>query len=202
MTTTANVFGAFLTQEEHQRLQSTARRRLNVGCGEHPLRYWTNLDEAPDAVADLYMRVPPLPCDDASLDEIYAGHFLEHLSPEDAGRFLDECHRCLVPGGRLGIVVPDTKLIFSRYLRGDIDEVEYPAGTWRCVSDLDEICALFLYSTVQDSPHLWMYDDVTLKRILERHGFTVTGKIDRFKDPRIPVGAWYQMGYQAEKPQN
>jgi len=175
-------------------------RRLNVGCGEWPLLYYTNLDADPKANADLYVKVPPLPFDDGGLDDIYAGHFLEHLTPEDADEFLRECFRCLVPGGRLGIVVPDTRIVMERWLGGDPGSIEYPAGTFRPRADLDTICELFLYSTVQESPHRWSYDSTTLARRITRAGFTLTQEIHRYTDIRIPVGAWYQCGWDAVKP--
>jgi predicted SAM-dependent methyltransferase len=179
----------------------TAARRLNIGCGMYPLPYWTNLDADPVAIADLCVRVPPLPFGDGALDDIYAGHFLEHLTLPEAGALLVECRRCLVPGGRLGIVVPDTREVMTRWLRGAIDCVEYPQGTFHAVRDLDAVCRLFLYSTVQASPHRWSYDLHTLARLLESAGFLVTGEIDRYRDPRIPVGAWYQCGLDCVAPE-
>src|SRR6185295_7273791 len=126
--------------------------------------------------------------------------FLEHLEPIEARAFLAECRRCLVPGGRLGLVVPDTREILTRWLRGDRECVEYPGGVWHAVADLDAVCALFLYSTVQGSPHRWSYDLGTLARLLTSAGFVITGEIDRYRDPRIPVGAWYQCGLDCAKP--
>ncbi len=176
--------------------------RLNVGCGEYPLPVnegWVNLDADPAAPAQVRALVPPLPFADESLTEVYAGHFLEHLAPDDAACFLAECRRVLVPGGKLGIVVPDTRAIVKHYLANDLS-VEYPAGTHRRVGDLDEVCGLFLYSTVQDSPHRWSYDLATLRRALERAGFRVVKQIDRYRDPRIPVRVWYGCGWDAVKP--
>ena len=188
-----------ITTDHHNRLQALAPRRLNVGSGQVPLPYWTNLDEAADALADIRQHVPPLPFGPEALDDIYAGHFLEHLPPEEAGVFLDECHRCLTVGGRLGIVVPDTKEVMKRHLNGSLDAVEWPFGVWHKINDLDSLCRIFFYSTVQDSPHRWSYNLETLWRLIEQHGFEVTNEIDRFSDPRIPVGAWYQCGLDAVK---
>lgn len=187
--------------EEIDRLQATADRRLNVGCGEHPLPFWTNLDAAPLAIADIHAYVPPLPYGDESLDEIYAGHFLEHLERDDVRPFLAECYRCLVPGGRLGIVVPDVREVMKRYLAGSIDAVEYPMGTWWAVADLDAVCAMFLYSNVQESPHRWSYDETSLARIMQEAGFVNLRPICRYTDPRIPQGAWYQFGLDGWKPE-
>ena len=180
-------------------LQATAHKRLNVGCGEYPLRYYTNLDANPALPAEIHATVPPLPYDDNALSEIYAGHVLEHMT-QDAGRaFLAECYRTLEPGGRLGVLVPDTFEIMRRYTLGMLDKVEYPEGVYHAITDLDEVCALFLYSTAQDSPHQWSYDAGTLRRAMERAGFRSLRMIDRYADPRIPVGAWYQCGWDGFK---
>lgn len=175
-------------------MSRSAGPRLNVGCGEFPLAGWLNLDADPAMPAELHARVPPLPFADGELSEIYAGHFLEHLTLAEATAFLAECGRTLPPGGRLGIVVPDTFEIARRYVLGLPDRVEYPAGVWRPVADLRTVCDLFLYSTAQDSPHRWSWDAPTLARAMTAAGFIGLRQIDRYADPRIPVGAWYQCG--------
>lgn len=68
------------------------------------------------------------------------------------------------------------------------------------MADLDEVCTLFLYSTAQASPHRWSYDLFTLRRALERAGFVVDAQIDRWRDPRLGTGQWYQMGLDCHKP--
>lgn len=190
-----------MNPEEIDRLQATASRRLNIGCADVGLAFWTNLDADPLMPAQLHALVPPIPCEDASLDEIYAGHFLEHLERDAARPFLAECLRCLVPGGRLGLVVPDTREIMRRYLAGSIDAVEYPGGTWWAMADLDAVCAMFLYSNVQESPHKWSYDETSLARIMTEAGFVNLAPICRYTDPRIPQGAWYQCGWDGWKPE-
>jgi len=190
-----------LTGAEHERLNVLASRRLNVGCGDWPLAYWQNLDAAPSQWPDLVIQatVPPLPFEDESLDEIYAGHFLEHLSEHEAQAFLSECRRCLTDGGKLGIVVPDTREVMTRWLAGSIDCAQYGVVSWCSIADLDDVCRLFLYSTVQASPHKWSYDLGTLGRLLERSGFTVTAEIDRYRDERLGSGQWFQCGWDAVK---
>ncbi len=174
--------------------------RLNIGSGHNPLHYWVNIDSNPSTFADFYASVPPMPYNDGVVDEVFAGHFLEHLEQEEAGEFLDECRRVLVPGGKLGIVVPDIQEIMRRHLNPAADgRVQYPRGQWWDVHNMDDMCAMFLYSTVQDSHHKWNYDVCSLTRLLTKHGFTVTGEINRWIDPRIAVGAWYQFGLDAVK---
>lgn len=174
--------------------------RLNIGCGDHPLTGWTNLDARAEVEPDVCATVPPLPFEDASCDEVYAGHFLEHLPPADGLAFLRECARVVKPGGRVGILVPDTRAILGVYLGQVPTKVEFPLGTWHDCRDLDAVCTLFLFSTIQESPHRWAYDLDTLGRALQAAGLRVTATIDRFTDPRIPVPAWYQCGLDAVVP--
>ena len=161
---------------------------LNLGCGNDRKPGWVNVDldarHEPDVCDDSLAYVASL--DEGSVDEIYAGHFLEHLTYDEGERFLEGCLRVLKPGGTIGIVVPDTRAIVSRYLRDGLD--------------LDEICAAFLYSTVQDSHHQWSYDLHTLGRALTRSGFELGAEIDRFDDPRLAAGAWWQCGIDGIKP--
>ena len=174
--------------------------RVNLGCGDHPLAGWVNVDADLECPADVFTVLPTLPFSDASCEEVYAGHLLEHFTREDAAVLLRECFRCLVPGGRLGVLVPDTRAIMGAWLGQVPAKVEYPLGTWLDIRDLDDVCHLFLYSTTQASHHLWSYDLDTLGRALQRAGFAVTNTIDRFNDQRVPVGAWYQCGLDARKP--
>lgn len=161
---------------------------------------WVNLDSDPSGAADVVCSVPPLPVPGASVDEIYAGHYLEHLSQEDGRAFLRECWRALRSDGVLAIVVPDTREILRRYLVGTGDVVEMPAGRYWQLDDLDDVCAAFVFSTVQPSHHLWAYDQRTLRRALEQSGFRVTRELDRYRDPRIAVAGWHQFGLEAVKP--
>lgn len=176
--------------------------RLNVGCGNWPLPGFINADRLADTRADLRMDALALPFQAASLEEIYAGHFLEHLAQPESDQFLSECRRVLVPDGLLGIVVPDMRAVLERYVARRADPVEFIPTTvsgrvFVRTDDLDDVCAGFIYSTLQESGHRWCYDLVTLRRKLERHGFVVEQEVNRWFDPHIPVGAWYQCGWYA-----
>lgn len=175
-------------------------RRLNIGCGDYRLPAgWTNVDES-NPNADIQIHVPPLPWDAASVAEIYAGHFFEHLGRIEAAWFLDECYRVLIPGGKLGILVPDMREVLNRYVHDEPAPMEFPEGHQRDLRDLDDLCEVILFSTAQASTHSWAYDKFTLSRTLTRAGFKVIGEIDRYHDPRVAVGAWYQFGLEASKP--
>ena len=181
-------------------------RRINVGCGDYLMDGFTNIDADPSRNPDICDTVPPLPVASNSLEEIYAGHFLEHLAggtpgqPSEALDFLQECYRCLQPGGLLGLVVPDTREIMRRYLAGALDHIEYPHYQWWPVADLDAVCAMFLYSTAQESPHKWSYDKDTLGRAMATAGFVKLREFHRYRDPRIACGAWYNLAIEGVKP--
>ena len=189
-------------EADEAELANTAERRLNVGCGDWPMMYWVNLDALETVPADIHMDAIAYlqTCEAGRYDEIYAGHFLEHLRPDAAAVFLAECFRALTPGGKLGVVVPDTYEICKRYVNKEIDAVEYPAGQWRDMSDLNTLCSLFLYSTAQESPHQWSYDIRTLAREMKAAGFVDLKEIDRYRDPRLGQPAFYQTGIDGWKP--
>ncbi len=90
---------------------------LNIGCGKRYHKDWVNIDivkTGPD-VMTVDVR-NDLPFDDNSFSALYNSHVLEHLSPENADKFIKECRRILSPGGVLRIVVPDLEQITKEYL--------------------------------------------------------------------------------------
>lgn len=80
---------------------------INLGAGKMLIPGYRSLDSQPYDGIDDVCRVPPLPYEDATVEHIYSGHFVEHLPPWDVGPLLAECWRVLVSGGTLTIVVPD-----------------------------------------------------------------------------------------------
>lgn len=178
--------------------------KLNVGAGNYPLppsEGWVNIDECEDTLAEVILRIPPIPYDDGAVDEIYGGHYFEHLEPADAGRFLAEAWRVLRPGGKLGLMVPDMREVMSRYVHDEPAPMEFPQGVVRDLRDLDHCCAAIIFSTDQESHHQWAYDKFTLSRALMRAGFIVDGEFDRYHDPRLSTGRWYQVGVDCHKPE-
>lgn len=147
--------------------------KLNLGSGGLNIEGYVNLDLETSCEPDVIARVPPLPFDDGTFEEIVASHFMEHLTRPDAIEAVKECYRCLQPDGTLLVAVPDTREI----MRGYIERVQRP-GPPGIVdyynadhTDLDVLCHLYLYSTVQYSHHLWSYDEDTLIRLVAVGGF-------------------------------
>lgn len=165
---------------------------------------WINLDEREDVPADIHVHVPPLPFPDESLDEIYAGHFLEHLDHYEQVELINECMRTLKPGGKICFVVPDMREIFRRYIEGSIDHMEYPVHCYHPIADLDTLCFIFIYGGIdphEKMRHKWCFEEYTLSRLMYRCGIRELKPIDRFQDARLSNGAWYQCGIEGIKPE-
>lgn len=98
--------------------QPGGNQLLNLGCGAcfHP--EWVNVDFASGdpSVIQHDLRTP-LPFGDRSCRVVYHSHVLEHFEKSFAPVFLRECHRVLVPGGVLRVVVPDLETIARLYLQ-------------------------------------------------------------------------------------
>lgn len=84
-------------------------RRLNVGCGRHPLEGWTNLDRTAgpgiDVVADLEtVRERPLPFAEGAFGEFLLSHVIEHV--RDSLGLMQELWRIAAPGATAVVRVP------------------------------------------------------------------------------------------------
>ena len=93
--------------------------KINLACGSIYISNdeWINFDymsSSPSvSKADLLGR---LPLADDSTALVYSSHFLEHIPRSDVPAFLHECHRVLVPGGVLRLVLPDLENMVREYL--------------------------------------------------------------------------------------
>ena len=145
--------------------------KLNVGAGDMRLEDFENIDSQPYAGVDVVCRVPPLPYEDGTAQEIYTGHFVEHLAPWDVQPFLDECRRVLIAGGTLTIVVPDADKARLMVESGVIGPEAY---------------ALMVGgATYDDMPHWCLWSPQRLALALERGGFVVNTAYDWRTDPRV-----------------
>ena len=125
---------------------------LHLGCGQHVVEGWVNIDGSLSARLTNYPRVrsalkrlrlapshvergwphgiqwhdlrSPLPFPAESVQAIYSSHTLEHLYLDEADRLLRECHRVLAPGGVIRIVVPDLHAVVTAYMAARSAEKE------------------------------------------------------------------------------
>jgi predicted SAM-dependent methyltransferase len=91
--------------------------KLNIGCWEFKREGFVNIDIDP-AYGEVVADASKLPYEDATVDEIFAGHILEHFGQHDD--VLKEWHRVLKPGGLITIVVPDMEKGLDQFRIGTI----------------------------------------------------------------------------------
>jgi predicted SAM-dependent methyltransferase len=90
---------------------------LQVGCGPHYLKGWLNSDLLDNPRRDIFIDITrPLPFPDASLDAVYAGEVIEHVSEPYGRQFLSEVFRVLKPNGVLRLTTPDLREICRLFL--------------------------------------------------------------------------------------
>jgi len=118
---------------------------------------------------DLREGIPALP---GSLDVIYHSHFLEHLSREDGNGFLEQCHRCLKPGGLMRIVVPDFELWCKNYVNGDDQFFDWYKTTYLGRENpAYRTNAQIFTGMIYNHGHQMAYDYKTLVHLLGSAGF-------------------------------
>lgn len=148
----------------HVREQLQGHTRLHLGCGNHLLDGWANLDFG---VADGVIRCDltrPLPVDDRSIEAIFSEHFIEHITRDEARRLLADCHRALRPGGVLRVSTPNLEALVAQYrLRRT---TEWTDVGWTPHSP----CAL-LNEGLRSWGHQYVYDLDELSALLAEAGF-------------------------------
>lgn len=88
--------------------------KLNFGCNQWKLKGFINIDKDEKVKPDIVMDIKcPLQWEDNSIDEIYCGHFIEHLNIDEALDLIKECYRILKPTGQVIFTIPDYQKIFN-----------------------------------------------------------------------------------------
>lgn len=95
--------------------------KLNLGCWKFKIKDWINIDIDHSVNPDVIMDATKLEYPDNSIEEIYAGHLLEHLTMREGGDALNEWKRVLIPGGLCTITVPDVEKLLCKYSRKETD---------------------------------------------------------------------------------
>jgi predicted SAM-dependent methyltransferase len=92
--------------------------KLNLGCHKWKIPGWINIDTDPKVTPDVIMDVKKLDYPNDYVEEIYAGHLLEHLTVNS--QVLKEWKRVLKPGGKITITVPDIAKAIDLYNKGQL----------------------------------------------------------------------------------
>ncbi|OPX99510.1 MAG: putative glycosyltransferase EpsH [Syntrophorhabdus sp. PtaB.Bin047] len=133
--------------------------KLNLGCGPFRLSGFINVDVSENVPADLTCDALALPYRVGTVDEIYCGHMLEHLTLAEGKKALKYWNCLLKPCGKIAVTVPDFDVLAKKYL-------DNPT-----VDALKEMNDLYIYSYCQESHHRYCYSGDLLKQVMEEAGF-------------------------------
>jgi len=161
--------------------------RLNLGCGPFPLDGFINVDQFESVEPDLLCDATCLPYKAGTVDEIYAGHLLEHFHFEDGKNALRYWFSLLKQGGKIAVTVPDYDFLVKKYCENPNPDA------------LIEFNNLYIYSGSQPSPHLFAYSADLLERVMKKAGFV---QIERMPiaHPYFVDPVEWQVGFSAVKP--
>lgn len=123
-----------------------------------------------------------LPFDDNSVEYIFSGHLIEHLSRQGAIELLRECERVLKPEGVVRISTPDLRIFVEEYLKGETmencDNLELPADQLmqRLGLPVEQSRKTFFERILDITAyrmhnHKWLYDEQNLRQIFSLGGF-------------------------------
>lgn len=125
-----------------------------------------------DVVVMRHDALAPLPVAAGSFEYAYAEHFIEHVHPGEARRWLAEVRRVVRPGGLVRITTPDLR----KYVEGYLD----PAGAFFAehraamaamgCPEMPARPAWMLNQIFQLWGHRWIYDLDELTHLLEGAG--------------------------------
>jgi len=108
--------------------------KLNLGCGEHTLDGYVNIDlyETKSKYGHKIVKMDAckLKYKDNSIDEIYSSDLLEHIEWQEVRNVLEEWKRALKPGGKLFIDTPVVDLLIDE-LRGFVSEINMFDGQYK-----------------------------------------------------------------------
>ncbi|MDD5538342.1 MAG: glycosyltransferase [Candidatus Omnitrophica bacterium] len=160
--------------------------RLNLGCGRYHLPGFINVDQFANVNPDLVCNALDLPYAPGSVDAIYCGHMLEHLTHEEGQRALKYWHGLLRPGGTIAITVPNFDVLAKRHLANPTAE------------SMREFNDQWIYSYVQESLHRYCYNEALLVEIMTGAGFTELERLP-IDHPYFVDPVDWQIAYQGVK---
>lgn len=89
--------------------------RLNLGCGQVPLKGCVNIDALPAPGVDRVMDIRDLDYPPNSVERVYMIHVIEHFTLDDAIRILTKVRDILVPQGQVWLEGPDIVKCVKNY---------------------------------------------------------------------------------------
>lgn len=167
----ANISGPLAFADSHD------VKRVQVGCGPHNLlEHWWNVDIRSFPGIDQVMDVAePWPWRN-QLEYVYGEHFLEHLSLEQAIRFLGYAGKALKVGGKIRLSTPSLEWVLKTHF--DFSQT----GTTQRVADTFKTNRAF-----HGWGHQFLYSREMLAQLLQALGFEQIEwcEFGQSKDPNL-----------------
>ncbi len=139
---------------------------VNIGCGYRPLSGWVNLDLVPGQADMIWDIRDGLPFRDQTIEAIFCEHVIEHLTAADGMLFIKECRRVLQCGGVLRLSTPDARKYLFSYVYEDefLKQHRFGDGSRLPIDLINQMMR-------ENGHHLWVYDVLSLTRLLREAGF-------------------------------
>jgi predicted SAM-dependent methyltransferase len=166
------VYSAFIRNRKNFANIKSEGAVLDIGCGFNPHPQNINLDYTWHPGVDICWDITRgLPLPDNYLGGVFSEHCLEHIELQYGVGLIREIHRCLQPGARVRIVMPDLEQFLDHYvqIRATGDGKMPPDG-----SDGDGTLwtpAVSINNIMRTHGHRFIYDFETLKLTLHNAGF-------------------------------
>ncbi|MFN8575961.1 MAG: methyltransferase domain-containing protein [Candidatus Sericytochromatia bacterium] len=152
------------------------RFKLHIGCGSNTHNDWLNSDYFPESNKILHLDATEVfPFSSGTFDYIFSEHMIEHISYSQGFNMLNECYRILTENGKIRISTPDFKFLNDLYIenKSDLQKEYIKWSIDNFIQDAPYYDSIFVINNfVRDWGHLFIYDEKTLRLLLEKAGFS------------------------------
>lgn len=147
---------------------SESKIKLNLGCGNHYLNDYVNVDLYPEFCqkVDASYDIKNLPHADETVDEIISSHVIEHFDMNTGQKVLKEWYRALKPQGILRLETPDLYNTCKEFVNGDYNKQIFLYANFFSCADI-----------VPGQAHLFLYTERQLAGLLNAIGFSSIKRI-------------------------
>lgn len=133
--------------------------RINLGCGEKPLKDYINIDMRPLPDVDVVADVHRLPYEESTVYEIYNAHLIEHFREQHLRMILLPYWKSLLqPNGFLRIITPNFEKMLSMLNSGEMTYDNFKRIT-------------FGAQDYEGDDHFCIFTPESLKKLLKDMGF-------------------------------
>ena len=163
-------------------LTEHATRKLHIGCGSNLLAGWLNTEFFPVSPEVLHLDATrSFPFNDGTFDCIFSEHMIEHVPYVGGVSMVEQCYRTLKPGGVIRISTPDLRFLMDLYTNNKSDlQKRYMEWSACCHGMNLPYCddTFIINNFVRCWGHLFIYDEKTLRLLLQRAGFVNVTRCD------------------------